>query len=79
MLKLKTKKIKEISKYDPIDLFNVETKACVKKAIENLSKNPQNNMKLFVCQQILRNQTYYLHFNIYDCRHIWNFHIRVCD
>jgi hypothetical protein len=52
-LKLKTKKIKKISKYDPIDLFNVENKACVKKAIKSLSKNPQNNMKLFSCNNSL--------------------------
>ena len=51
ILKLKKKKIDQISKYDPIDFFHFidddKQNVNMKKALKNLFDNPQNNMNIF--------------------------------
>eukprot|EP00924_Labyrinthula_sp_SR-Ha-C_P016473 snap_masked-scaffold_6-processed-gene-4.32-mRNA-1 protein AED:1.00 eAED:1.00 QI:0/0/0/0/1/1/2/0/430 len=46
-LKLKHKKIKRISDYDPLDLFS-QDEVRMKKSIRDLAGNPQNNLRLFI-------------------------------
>ncbi|XP_046960285.1 inositol-pentakisphosphate 2-kinase [Vanessa cardui] len=56
VLKLQENEVENISGYCPLDLFSGERKR-MRKAILNLIKNPQNNLKLFKDGNIVYNET----------------------